>query len=185
MKRTIGGKRIVVTGASGGIGRAIAENLAANGARVILAARNRDRLKELESSIRGNGGDAFVVPCDVTNPDDRQRLLAATVEHWGGLDGLINNAGVSAWGHFQTSNEALNRTIFEVNFFAPVELMRLCIPELTKGQQPFVLLSESHNLDALRREIIEIATQRQARAVDFRNHHLMAKPFGAGEQRQV
>ena len=139
MKRTISGKRIVVTGASGGIGRAIAENLAARGARVILAARNLDRLKDLEASIRGNGGEAFAVACDVTKPDDRQRLLAATVEHWGGLDGLINNAGVSAWGHFQTSNEALNRTIFEVNFFAPVELIRLCIPELTKGQQPFIL----------------------------------------------
>ena len=58
MKRTIRGKRIVVTGASGGIGRAIAENLAANGARVILAARNRDRLKELHGTwpqIPGGG----------------------------------------------------------------------------------------------------------------------------------
>ena len=139
MKRTIAGKRIIITGASGGIGQAIAENLAANGARVILAARNLDRLKALENTIRGNGGDALAVHCDVTEPADRQRLVETAVREWGGLDGLVNNAGVSAWGHFQTSTEALNRKVFEVNFFAPVELTRLCMPELMKGQQPFVL----------------------------------------------
>ena len=139
MKRTIAGQRIIITGASGGIGQAIAENLAANGAKVILAARNLDRLKALENTIRGNGGDALAVPCDVTEPADRQRLIETVVRQWGGLDGLVNNAGVSAWGHFQTSTEALNRKVFEVNFFAPVELTRLCMPELMKGQQPFVL----------------------------------------------
>ncbi len=139
MKRTIAGQRIIITGASGGIGQAIAENLATNGAKVILAARNLDRLKALENTIRGNGGDALAVHCDVTEPADRQRLVETVVRQWGGLDGLVNNAGVSAWGHFQTSTEALNRKVFEVNFFAPVELTRLCIPELTKGRQPFVL----------------------------------------------
>src|SRR6202043_291426 len=60
-------------------------------------------------------------------------------EHFGGLDVLINNAGVASWAHFADSSEAILRQIMEVNFFAPAELIRLAIPILVRGQQPAVV----------------------------------------------
>ena len=124
-----------MTGASGGIGKAIAVALAAGGAKVALAARSADKLADAARAI---GGDAFAVPTDVTKPAERENLIRATVAKFGGLDLLVNVAGVGAWGHFATSNEAINREVMEVNFFAPVELIRLAVPHLTNGNDPAI-----------------------------------------------
>lgn len=139
MTRELRGKRVVLTGASSGIGRAVAEVLAAAGAKVALAARSADKLTELEAKLRAGGADAVAVPCDIAVPADRKRLVETAVGRWGGLDTLINNAGVGAWGHFATSSEAINRTVLEVNFFAPVELIRLAVPHLTRGTEPVIV----------------------------------------------
>ena len=137
--RELKGRRVLVTGASGGIGRAIAESAARRGARVILSARSADKLDALVGELKSQGGDALAVPADVTLDDDRKRLIESIVAHWGGLDVLINNAGVASFGHFATSSEEVLRTIMEVNFFAPTELMRLAIPVLQKGIQPAIM----------------------------------------------
>ena len=79
------------------------------------------------------------MPTDVTKPDDRQRLVDAAVTAFGGLDLLVNNAGVGSWGHFADSTEAICRTVMEVNFFGPIELTRLAIPHLTRGTQGAVV----------------------------------------------
>lgn len=139
MKREVAGLRIIVTGASAGIGRSMAEQLAAKGARVALAARSADKLDELARAIAGRGGEALVVPCDVTLDADRRRLLETVEQRWGGLDVLVNNAGVASWGHFADSNEEILRQVMEVNFFAPAELTRLAIPLLTRGRTPAVV----------------------------------------------
>src|SRR5262249_26758125 len=60
-------------------------------------------------------------------------------DHFGGLDVLVNNAGIAAWGHFAGSSESILRQIFEVNFFAPAELMRKAVPLLTHGHQPCIV----------------------------------------------
>ncbi len=139
MSRDLVGKRAVLTGASGGIGRAVATALVKAGARVALASRNADKLNELASALRGTGGEVLAVPTDVTNPDDRQRLVETAVSAFGGLDLLVNNAGVGSWGHFADSTEAICRTVMEVNFFAPIELTRLALSHLTLGNQPAVV----------------------------------------------
>ena len=135
MSRKLSGCRAIVTGASGGIGKAIAAALAASGAKVALAARSADKLAEVAREL---GGNAFAVPTDVTKPADRENLIRATVAKFGGLDLLVNVAGVGAWGHFASSNEAINREVLEVNFFAPVELIRLAVPHLTNGNDPAI-----------------------------------------------
>ncbi|MBX3398060.1 MAG: SDR family NAD(P)-dependent oxidoreductase [Gemmataceae bacterium] len=135
MSRNLHGKRAIVTGASGGIGRAIAVELAKAGVKVALAARSADKLAEVVGAI---GGDALAVPTDVTKPADRENLIRETVARFGGLDLLVNVAGVGAWGHFAASTEAINRTVMEVNFFAPVELIRLAVPHLTNGNDPAI-----------------------------------------------
>lgn len=135
MARNLAGMRCVVTGASGGIGRAIARALTSAGATVALAARSADRLNE---TARELGGETIAVPTDITIPDHRERLIQTAVSKFGGLDLLVNVAGVGAWGHFATSTEAINRTVMEVNFFAPVELIRLAVPHLTGGRDPAI-----------------------------------------------
>ena len=139
MARELAGKRVIVTGASSGIGRAVAEALVREKARVVLAARNADALEALAAQLRLAGGDAVAVPTDVTNPDDRRRLIDTAVREFGGLDAIVNNAGVGSWGHFATSSEEIARRVMEVNFFGPVELTRLAIPHLAEGTDPCIV----------------------------------------------
>ena len=139
MGRDLYGRRLLITGASGGIGRCLAEQSAAAGARLVLAARSADKLDELARTLTARGADVVAVPADVTSEVDRRRLVDTAVERFDGLDVLINNAGVASWGHFADSSEEILRQIMEVNFFAPAELMRLAAPALTRGRQPAVV----------------------------------------------
>ena len=139
MKREVRGRRLLITGASGGIGRALAEQAAAEGARVALAARSADKLQELADALTSKGADVLAVPADVTVAADRARLLETVSARLGGLDVLVNNAGVASWGHFSGSSEEILRQVMEVNFFAPTELIRLAAPLLMRGQQPAIV----------------------------------------------
>jgi short-subunit dehydrogenase len=139
MKRELVGRRILITGASRGIGRALAEQAALQGARVALTARSAERLHEQAQAIEARGGEAVAIPADLTVPADRQRLLQTVVDQFGGLDVLLNNAGIASWCHFLHSSEEIVRKILEVNFFAPAELIRLAIPFLSRGREPAIL----------------------------------------------
>ena len=139
MSRELHGCRILITGASRGIGRCVAEQLAAFGVKLTLVARSADALAELAGKLTANGTTAFPVAADVTDPAQRERIVREAVDKMGGLDVLLNVAGVASFGHFDTSSEAVLRTIMEVNFFAPAELMRLAIPHLMKGRQPAIV----------------------------------------------
>ena len=100
MKRRVAGSRILVTGASSGIGRAIAELAARRGARVVLAARSQPTLDAIAASLARDGADVVAVRADVTRDEDRRHILDVAIERFGGLDILVNNAGVLATGHF-------------------------------------------------------------------------------------
>src|SRR5262249_33647414 len=139
MTRDLRGRRLLTTGVSSGIGRALAEQAAAAGARVALAARSEEKLRQLAATLSARGADVLAVPADVTAEADRARVLDAVVERFGGLDVLINNAGVGSWGHFSGGTEDVLRRVMEVNFFAPTELIRLAIPVLERGQQPAIV----------------------------------------------
>ena len=94
----LNGSVALVTGASSGIGAATAESLAGLGAKVALAARRADRLEELAARIRDAGGTALVVEADVTGREAAEQAVARTVDELGGLDIVINNAGVMLLG---------------------------------------------------------------------------------------
>ncbi len=138
MVRDLRGRRILITGASSGIGRALAEQAARAGARVLLTSRSDDKLHELTQSFP-DPAQVVTVAADVTSEHDRQVLLETAVERLGGLDMLVNNAGVGSFGHFVDGSEAILRQVMEVNFFAPAELSRLFIPVLARGVQPAIV----------------------------------------------
>jgi short-subunit dehydrogenase len=135
--------RVILTGASRGIGWALAHRLAGHGARLVLASPEQERLETLAAALRQGGGEAHVVATDVTDPAQRARLVAEGVARLGGLDILINNAGIGAMRYFQDGDEAVLRRLFEVNFFAPTELTRLALPHLRRGKDPMLVNTAS------------------------------------------
>ena len=135
----LSGARTILTGASSGIGHALALRLAEQGARLVLASRNQERLAALAEAIRAKGGSATVVPTDVADPAQRARLVEESLTALGGLDILINNAGVGALGFFEDANEERLRRIMEVNFFGATEVTRLALPHLRRGRNPMIV----------------------------------------------
>lgn len=138
-RRSLAGSRIAVTGASGGIGLALAEELARHGAKLILNARREEVLREVSATLTARGTDVACAPGDIADEDVRRRLLAAATECFGGLDILVNNAGIGAFGRFAEADPANLRRIFEVDFFATAELTRAAIPLLHEGTTPAVV----------------------------------------------
>ncbi len=129
----------IVTGASSGIGRELALQLAAAQVSVVLNARRDDRLAEVVAAIQASGGKAISVVGDIAVPRTRELLIEACVKQFGRLDFLLNNAGIGAMGPFaEASPERLLR-IMAVNFFAPAELTRLAIPLLRKSDRAIIV----------------------------------------------
>ncbi|HEY7554677.1 MAG TPA: SDR family oxidoreductase [Candidatus Binatia bacterium] len=121
-------KVALVTGAGRGIGRAVALALAQAGCRVILSARTEQQLAEAANAIRASGGDALVVPADLTRDEDIQRLTDTILKAWGEIDILVNNAG---WGKrapiIRGKIEDWDHT-FRLNLRAPMILAKSFVP---------------------------------------------------------
>ena len=113
--QTVAGKTYVVTGASSGLGRGVAERLGAMRANVVLAARRGNVLEDVAARIQAAGGTALVVPSDVSRQEDMQRLLDATLARFGRVDVWINNAAVGAIGRFDTIPVEDHARVVDVN----------------------------------------------------------------------
>ena len=126
----LGGKRILLTGASSGIGEAGAERLAREGATVVVVARRQDRLDAVAARITTAGGTAISIPCDVSDLDAVDALVADVEKRVGGVDILINNAGRSIRRSLSESLERwhdVERTMV-LNYYAPLRLIRGLAP---------------------------------------------------------
>jgi short-subunit dehydrogenase len=137
-RRSIHGLRTIVTGATSGIGRALAIELVRRGAKVVGMGRRRDRLQWLAEELRAAGRYCYVAG-DVTQRDDRAAALEMAAREFGGLDALVNNAGIGALGPFDQADEAQLRRIMEVNFFAPAEFTRQALRSLIHGNRPIIV----------------------------------------------
>lgn len=142
-RRSLKGKRILVTGASSGIGRSLSLQLAEQGAQVLATARRQERLAQLQQESDQNRGDRYgqltILSGDVTQPADRQRWQEWIGDHWGSLDGLVHNAGAGAIGPFLEAPVERARKVMEVDFFAVTDLTRELFSLLQDGDQPFLL----------------------------------------------
>ena len=123
----------LITGASSGIGRETALQLAAKGWRLALPARREDRLKELADAIQAAGGPApLVLPGDIAQPGAAAARVEKTAAHFGRLDVLINNAGILRMSNFLQMPLSEMRDVFETNFWATVETVRAAVPILER-----------------------------------------------------
>ena len=124
----IKGKVVVITGASHGIGEAIAKNAAARGAKLVLAARSADKIKELAAQLP----DAAAVTTDMRNPNDIQALIDQAVAKYGRVDVLVNNAGQGLYSPVEKVDLAQYHDVMELNVFGVLRAMQAVIPQMRK-----------------------------------------------------
>ena len=134
-------KVALVTGGNSGIGRAIANAFAREGARVMVAARRAEQGEQTVAEIRAAGGEAHFVQTDVSRADDVQSMVSACVDEYGGLDYAINNSGVAGTPFTRTVDysEATWDQVIDINLKGVFLCMKYEIPELLKREQPAIV----------------------------------------------
>jgi short-subunit dehydrogenase len=132
---------VLITGASTGIGRALALAWAARGATVVLSARSVDALREVAREVERGGGRAIVLEGDVTDEAYRRKLVEQTIALGGGIDVLVNNAGRGYYASIPKIELGALRALFELNVFAPLELSQLALPHLERSRGVIVMVS--------------------------------------------
>lgn len=134
-------KVIIITGASSGIGKALAEELASQGAKLVIAARNTEKLKDVYDELLKSNPDILMVQTDVSKEADCIKLINLTVEKFGTLDILINNAGISMRALFKDLDLSVIRQLMDVNFWGTVYCTKYALPHLLKSKGSVVGVS--------------------------------------------
>ena len=130
------GKVVIITGASSGIGKALAKEYFSRGARLSLGARRKDQLEALKSEL--NSSDILCVETDVANQDDCKRLIDFTIEKFGRIDVLINNAGISMRALFKDMDIEVMHRLMNVNFYGTVYCTKYALPYLIESKGSLV-----------------------------------------------
>ena len=138
---SVDGQVAVVTGASSGIGRAIAERFAEGGARVVVCSREQGNIEPVAEEIRERGNEALTIECDVTDREAVESLVETTVEEFGGLDCLVNNAGASFMAGFDDISENCWETIVDINLHGTYHCTQAAGEDLKDGGGTVVNLS--------------------------------------------
>ena len=131
--KTLENRVAIVTGASSGIGEATAKELASRGAAVALAARDSGKLEELSREIRDSGGIALPIQTDVTDEESVQSLIEHTAAGLGGVDVLVNNAGLGLSGRVAELRADDLRYVYEVNVLGPLRCTQAALPRMRRG----------------------------------------------------
>ena len=141
LRGRVGGCAVMVTGASSGIGEALAERLGDAGAKVLLVARSAEKLEDIKRGIEARGGTAFVYPGDLSDAEDTQRLISTVLAEHGQVDVLVNNAGISIRRSVQKSQDRVHdfeRTL-ALNFLGAVRLIMGLLPGMRAQKQGQIL----------------------------------------------
>ncbi len=147
--KTLENKTIVITGASSGIGEAMARVYAAQGARVVLGARSADRLAQLTAKIEAAGGQAAWCAVDVTVPEQCKALIDKAVTTFGGIDVLICNAGISMRALFDEVDLSVLYRLMDVNFWGTVNCCKYALPYVQASHGSIVGISSVAGLHGL------------------------------------
>jgi NADP-dependent 3-hydroxy acid dehydrogenase YdfG len=130
---SLDGRKVLITGGSSGIGEATALAMAAEGAAIAVGARRKERLDDLAARIEGDGGTAVAIEADITDEDQAKALVERAQEALGGLDCLVNNAGVMLLGPLQGANPDEWRTMIEVNCLGLLYCTHYALPLMRDG----------------------------------------------------
>ncbi len=138
------GQVAIVTGSSRGIGGAIAEALAAHGAKVMVTSRRQEGCEEVAEAIRNAGGEALVIPCNVSHEDQLANLVEQTLSEWGRLDTLVCNAAANPhYGPFlEIPDDMYDKTML-VNVRNVMKLCRMAVPAMTKQGGGSIIITSS------------------------------------------
>ena len=142
-------KVVVVTGASSGIGKACACEFAMQGAKVVLASRRENELIEVEDSIKEQGGEAIIIKTDVKKIEDCKNLIDNTIEKYGRIDMLINNAGISMRANFEDLDLSVIKELMDTNFYGAVYCTKFALPHLIKQKGTLIGISSITGLTPL------------------------------------
>lgn len=129
----------IVTGASSGIGRETALELARRGAHVVLAARRLDRLEAVAAACRACGVEALVVPVDLRDAAEARRVAETALARFGRVDVLVNNAGFGFSGPVEATSEAQMRELLEVNYLASFVLIQAVLPAMRRQRRGHIV----------------------------------------------
>jgi NAD(P)-dependent dehydrogenase (short-subunit alcohol dehydrogenase family) len=140
------GKTVIVTGSTSGIGRAAAEAFGREGASVVLVGRHETVLTEVAGAVRAAGGQTISCQADVTAADAPERIVQAALHAFGGVDVLVNAAGIIASGRLEATTDEVWDSMMAVNLRAPFRLMRAAAPHLTARKGAVVNVSSVNGL---------------------------------------
>lgn len=134
-------KVVVITGASSGIGLALAKEFSDKGSKVVLAARSKDKLAEIEVELKALGRNVLCIQTDVSIEKDCKNLIEKTIQHFGYIDVLINNAGISMRANFMDVELSVLKRLMDVNFWGTVYCTKFALPFLLERKGSLVGVS--------------------------------------------
>jgi NAD(P)-dependent dehydrogenase (short-subunit alcohol dehydrogenase family) len=134
-------KVVVITGASSGIGLALVHECAARGAKIVMAARNIEKLKEVAAALTAKGVANMAVQTDVSNEDDCRKLMEQAVQQFGSIHILINNAGISMRALFADLELSVIKRVMDINFWGTVYCSKYAYPYLLQNKGSLVGVS--------------------------------------------
>jgi NAD(P)-dependent dehydrogenase (short-subunit alcohol dehydrogenase family) len=141
--RKLRGTTVVITGATSGIGRETALEFVKAGARVAIAGRREERLRELAAEIESRGGEALAVQTDVADQAQVESLIEKTINRFGRIDTLVNNAGVGIAAKFADQSIEDFKRVMDVNFWGAVHACKAVVPQMKKQPSGGVIINVS------------------------------------------
>ncbi len=138
---SMSGKTVVITGAAGGIGSALARRFGRAGARVALLDLDAGRLDALAVELDGLGIESMAAVCDITDREDCDRAVGKVIDAWGGVDVLINNAGLTHLSPFAETDISVYHKLMDVNVFGAINATHAALPSLLQRRGTVVAMS--------------------------------------------
>ncbi len=172
-------KVAIITGASSGIGEATAKKLAAEGTRVVLAARRTDRLNEIKADIERAGGQALVVATDVTKREDVKNLVKQAKDTFGPVDILVNNAGLMPLSYMKNLHVDEWLTMVDVNINGVLLCLAETLPDMTERKSGHIInISSVAGREVMNGSAVYSATKFAVRALSDGLRQELAPKFG-------
>lgn len=149
MRRELSDRTVVITGGAGGIGRALGHAFGEAGARVGIVDLPSSPLEAACAELTDAGIEAIALPCDITDRGQVERTMSAVREAWGGIDVLINNAGIVHRSAFADTEPDVFRRVMEVNLFGALHCTQACLPDLLERRGLIIAVSSIAGLAPL------------------------------------